>query len=230
MSTEIRNRQSDLVDENILNTYITVVGAGAIGSFTVLALAKCGFNRIEVFDNDTVEEHNIPNQFYPLDSIGAHKVRVLRDMVKRFTGVEMHAVMSRFNKDTTAVGGIVISAVDNMESRKIIYNKHKGFPSSRGLIDGRMGGNQLEVYTCDMTDKKSKSFYKKTLWTDEETADVPCTQRAVIYNVLTISSWIVNQVRLLLSKKHFQRELILDLENMILIGGGLDEYKTKSTD
>ena len=211
-------RQSGLVDEKIFNTQITVVGAGAIGSFTVLTLAKCGFSDITVFDDDKIEEHNLPNQFYPLDGVGAYKVDVLGLMVREFTGMSIFTHTERFTNASGAYKGIVISAVDSMSSRKDIFNVHRKLPNSYVLIDGRMGGNQLEVYTCDMRSAESKAFYKKTLWPERATADIPCTQKAVIYNVLTIASWIVNQVRLVLSDKPFKRELILDLENMILIG------------
>jgi tRNA A37 threonylcarbamoyladenosine dehydratase len=67
-------RQSDLIPEAILSTPITVVGAGAIGSFTVLTLAKMGFNNITVFDDDEIDFVNINNQFYRISDIGKKKV------------------------------------------------------------------------------------------------------------------------------------------------------------
>ena len=45
---------------------ITVIGAGGIGAATVVALAKTGFENITVYDFDTVEQHNLPNQLLPM--------------------------------------------------------------------------------------------------------------------------------------------------------------------
>ena len=42
-----------------------LVGAGGIGAATALCMAKVGFECLTVMDFDTVEEHNIPNQFLP---------------------------------------------------------------------------------------------------------------------------------------------------------------------
>ena len=103
-----------------------------------------------------------------------------------------------------------------MAVRAYIYNKIKR-SNIRAIIDGRMGANQLEVYTCSIRDAMDKKIYKGTLWKDSETAQIRCTERAVMYNVLTISSWIANQCRLLLQGKEYKREMILDLENMILV-------------
>ena len=57
-------RQTDIVDaDRLAELPVTVIGAGATGSFITLALAKMGVRHITVYDDDTVEEHNLPNQF-----------------------------------------------------------------------------------------------------------------------------------------------------------------------
>lgn len=217
MSTEHRRiRQSELVDESILNTRITVIGAGGIGSFTTLALAKCGFSDITVVDPDTIEEHNIANQFYPLDAVGQPKVSALGEAVLNWTGEEIKGVCDTF-PCAVPMSGVVISAVDNMTTRAAIYGKVRRNPTTKVLIDGRMGGQQLEVYTCKISEGADKRGYKAVLWEEEEASEMRCTQRAVIYNVLTIASWIVNQVRLVLSEKEYKRVLMLELESMQMV-------------
>lgn len=209
------SRQSGLIDYKIFEHPITVVGAGGIGSFTTLALAKIGFKSIRVFDDDRIEEHNLGNQFYRIRDLEKPKVIALQEIVKDFEGIDIIANVDKYSSSIThRPDEIVISAVDSMSARKMIYENLKFV---KGFIDGRMGGNQLEVYTVDMFNSDSKIAYERTLWSDKETSSIPCTQKAVMYNVLTIASWIVNQARLLLSSKPFHRELILDLENMILV-------------
>ena len=208
------SRQADLVDARIFSTPITIIGAGGIGSFTTLALAKMGFNQIEVFDPDKVEEHNLPNQFYPIDAIGENKVEALNEMVKGLTGAEVGAIPAVWNKNVPLRNlQVVISAVDTMAVRKELYNALNDTKCI--FIDGRMGGHQLEVRTCDMGSIQDKKKYKATLWKDSETSPLPCTQKAVMYNVLLIASLIANQCRLTLEHKPYKREIIYDFENSI---------------
>ena len=211
-------RQSGLINEDILDVPITVVGAGGIGSFVVLTLAKMGFSDILVIDPDTIEEHNLPNQFYRIADIGKRKVDALREIVNDYTGTDISVSGYMWRKeDEIDNGGVVISAVDSMKSRKDIYDSVKRNRDVVALIDGRMGGNQLEVYTCCIRNSDDKNRYKDTLWSDQQATNVPCTERAVLYNVLNIASWIANQTRLVLSNKQYERQLIMDLENMILV-------------
>lgn len=214
-------RQSGLVDSGIFDVPVTVIGAGGIGSFTTLALAKIGFKNIKVFDDDSIEVHNLGNQFYRIKDLSKLKVAALAEIVQDFEDVVIEAKAYKYSmQNSKEMEGLVISAVDSMQARKLVYDSIKNNKAVHGFIDGRMGGNQLEVYTVNMTNKADKVAYEKTLWSDDQTADIPCTQKAVMYNVLTIASWIVNQARLLLSKKGFNRELILDLENMLLVQSG----------
>ena len=60
-------RQFDLIPEDVLGEPITIIGVGAIGSWTTLALAKMGFQNLTVFDDDKVSIENMNSQFYPMN-------------------------------------------------------------------------------------------------------------------------------------------------------------------
>ena len=63
-------RQLDIADPTqFKDRPVTVVGAGGIGAATVVAFAKTGFENITVYDFDSVEDHNLPNQLPPI-SVG----------------------------------------------------------------------------------------------------------------------------------------------------------------
>ena len=85
------HRQLDLLDLKLSSTPITIIGAGATGSFTALTLAKMGFSELTVFDFDTVEEHNLPNQFYRTSDLGKPKVLALQEIIRDFEGIEIKA-------------------------------------------------------------------------------------------------------------------------------------------
>ena len=48
----------------------TIIGAGATGSRVYEALVSLGVPDIRVFDFDTIEPHNLPNQLFKHDDIG----------------------------------------------------------------------------------------------------------------------------------------------------------------
>ena len=217
MSMQRYMRQSDLVDERIFDTSVTIIGAGSIGSFTTLALAKCGFKRLTVWDDDSLEEHNFPNQMYPVGDFGAPKVLALARVISDFVACDIETTARRYTNDSSLVAGVLVMAVDSMEARRVIYRRNKSNPECKAIIDARMGGQQLEVYTVRPDIVADRKYYQKKLYSDEEASPLPCTQRAVIYTVLTAASFICNQIRLVLEERMYARELILDFENMILL-------------
>ena len=73
------------------------------------------------------------------------------------------------------------------------------------IIDGRMGGNSIEVYT-----RASVSEYEKTL--GGEADQVPCSARYISYTSLIIAGLITNQVKRLLKGEEIKRNIILDVD------------------
>ena len=67
-------RQLDLANPAQLKVPITILGAGAVGSFTTLTLAKLGCSSLTVYDPDTVEVHNLPNQYFSVPSASLRDV------------------------------------------------------------------------------------------------------------------------------------------------------------
>lgn len=218
------SRQSDLIDDGYLYNPISIVGAGGIGSFLTLALAKIGFQQIAVYDFDRVEEHNLPSQYYRLSDIGRYKVDCLKEIVKDFSGLDI-TIYSRpaVIRDMQEMKGVVFSAVDSMSARRLIFENIRPL-NVQWYIDGRMGGNQLEIYTVKNTPQE-RGKYRNVLWSDDETSDVPCTQRAVMYNVLSIASLMTNQLRLVLSGKPYSRMITFDFENVLLLNEQVEVEK-----
>ena len=116
-------RQMDIIPMNLLSEEITIIGAGAIGSFTALALAKMGFENLTVFDFDKIEIENMNCQFFPYSAIGMQKVMALKMMISQFANAEINVIDKPYDKGTFK--GIVISAVDSMKVRKLIWDNHK---------------------------------------------------------------------------------------------------------
>lgn len=209
-------RQLDLVSPSDLEDLkVTVIGVGGIGSPTVLALAKMGISQITVYDDDSVEFHNIPNQLYRLSDLGKTKVEALSDAVVDYAGVNLVTKAERF--ENQQLSGVVISGVDSMTTRKAIWEKVKYNPSIQIYIDARMGAEVCRIHSVRPTDPSDVKWYESTLYSDEDASDLPCTARAIIYTVFVIAGLIASQVKKYVTNQYLSREVIFDFVTMSLI-------------
>lgn len=188
-------RQAEIIPSEVLDVPITVVGAGAVGSFTVLALAKMGFSKLTVYDFDKIEIENMNNQFYPLAWVGEYKVLALSEMVQEFTGILIEANDRRYTPEETVAPGIIITAVDSMAARKMIWGMHKMRYEVVAYIDPRMSSEAALLYTMNTMNQTDITDYEKTLYTDEQGVQEPCTAKATMYTSLLISGLVCKAVK-----------------------------------
>lgn len=193
MSTEHLTRQKDIIPMEVLGEPITVIGAGAIGSWTTLGLVKMGFHDITVYDYDDVDMVNLSSQLFRLSDVGKPKVTALQDIVRDFTGVTIAVrnqpyVAGRFN-------GIVIAAVDSMAARQLVFQNHAGWPLTRALIDPRMGAEQALLYVTRPSSADDCYSYQKSLYSDEDAVAERCTAKATIYTANLLAGLVCKAVK-----------------------------------
>lgn len=188
---EFITRHRDLVSHEALGRKIIIVGAGAIGSFVTLALAKMGYHNLHVYDFDTVETENIGAQFFDTASIGKKKVVALQEMVWNFTSIRINAYDYRIMKEDVLDTDLLITAVDNMEVRKMLSHNS----NCHWLIDPRMGAEYATMEVVQMADVEAYKNYAKTLFTDSEAVQERCTAKTTIYTVLLIAGQVVKAVK-----------------------------------
>ena len=111
--------------ERLKSTPFKIVGTGSVGSFTCLSLCKMGAQLIEVWDDDSVSEVNLPNQFYRVKDIGEYKTDALQSLVKDFEGVSITTHIAKC-QGYDSMNGIVIVALDSMLPRKRVWDSIKG--------------------------------------------------------------------------------------------------------
>lgn len=193
------------------NNPVFIIGAGAIGSFVALTLAKIGFGNITVFDFDKIDAVNIPNQFYPLDSIGRSKVEVLKEEVDRYAGVEIKTVEERFLDQEIPEKCIMIATVDSMLAREIIFSScvKRGMQNITGMIDSRMAGTVYRVYTINHLNQRD---YMSSWYPDSEAVQERCTSKSVIFNVCGIASIVCSQAVKLAKNEEFEFEIYGDFK------------------
>lgn len=208
LTNEHLTRQLDILHPDQMNVPITIIGAGAIGSFTTLALAKMGFELIQVFDFDKVEIHNMNCQFFRFSDIGKYKVEALKELVKDFTNVSISANTQPYTDQVFS--GIVISAVDSMAVRKQIWDMHVKYrneplPPTQAIIDPRMGAEVAQLYTMNPRDKADVEDYTKTLYTDENAVQERCTAKATMYTACMLSGLVAKSVKDLVTNGPYPR-------------------------
>jgi molybdopterin/thiamine biosynthesis adenylyltransferase len=187
-------RQLEIIPLDVLGNKITIVGAGAIGSFVTLSLAKMGFCDITVFDDDNIDIENMNCQFFRFSDIGKPKVEALKELVKDFTGVEIVAKNEQYTGGMFQ--GIVISAVDSMEARRLVWENHKEVAiATKLVIDPRMGAETALCYAMSPMDPKDVTSYEKTLYSDENAVHERCTAKSTMYTVLALSSHVCKVVK-----------------------------------
>ena len=204
----------DICPPEKLQFPIHVIGAGAIGSATVLALAKMGCSNIIVQDHDLLEEHNLPNQIAKPSCLGKPKVEALKELVLELTEVEVKAVAEKYKNQP--LKGVIISAVDNMRTRKVIWKNVKLNPQVSLLIDPRMGAEFARVYVIKPCDMMHIEFYESNLYSEKESEDLPCSARTIIYCPSVIGSFIALAVKKFALGEKGPKELLFDLPGLKL--------------
>lgn len=202
-------RQRGLVNMDRLQTIpITIIGAGGIGSGAILALAQMGARDITVYDDDTLEIHNVSNQIYPQTYVGKSKVEAARDFIKFMYDFEIKIHKAKY--DGKCKSQVIVSGVDSMESRKAIWELVKAHNECVLYIDARMGALNFNIFN-EMMVKTDHESYERSIVADAVTLDLPCTARSIGFNVMVIGGYIASQVRNYLARQKMPPFVAFDM-------------------
>ena len=193
MNIAYLTRQLEIIPQEALRKSITVIGAGATGSFVVLSLAKMGFEKITVYDADEVSEENMNCQFFPIAAIGKNKALALKDLVKDFTGVEIEAIPSHWTPNDVIMSQIVINGADSMKVREDLVNFLEY--TNVFYIDPRIASEYILIYSLHMLDGTAVENHKKTLHADNEGLQERCTAKAIMYTVNLVAGLTCKMVK-----------------------------------
>ncbi len=110
--------------EKIKRARVAVFGLGAVGSFTVEALARSGVGYLRLVDFDRVDATNINRQLYALTAtVGEEKAALAKKRVKEINPVCDVAVYSDFVNAENLAGllspdlDMVVDAIDGLNSK-----------------------------------------------------------------------------------------------------------------
>lgn len=194
----VYSHQTDIFDPDKWTYPVHVIGAGGIGSALLFPLMKLGVHEIHVWDKDDVEPHNIPAQLlYRPSDIGTSKVDAVCAFAER-QEVQCKVVgHNEFVTENTDLGGIVISGVDSMKSRKAIWEAVKFNVSVPLYMDGRIGGEAYALFTLNPSVwEEIESYENNAMFSDEEAAQLPCAARTVIHPPMGLTEKIIGNLTL----------------------------------
>lgn len=172
------SRQAALVPaERLASKKITVIGVGAIGRQVALQLAAIGAQRLQLVDDDIVDESNIASQGYYEKDLGSPKVGCT--VISCFainSKMKIQAFMQKFN-DKIDFGDTIFCCVDSITTRKEIWESVHDKVDF--FCDGRMAAESLRVLMAH--DAESREHYPTTLFAQEEAFQGSCTAKSTIY-------------------------------------------------
>lgn len=195
---------------------VIVVGAGGIGSPSILAIGKMGMPKITIYDDDIVDKHNLPNQLYRIQDVGKLKVLAMQEICKEFTGCAVDP-RPRLYTENDRPDTFLISAVHSMEARKAIWRTVRYNIKVPFYVEARMGIEVLKIYSLRPTDPNAVSWYERTLHGDDKAVQAPCTERAIAYTSLIAGGLIANQIKKYIVGEEFERRIIFDIHNLNLV-------------
>lgn len=211
-------RQLGVIDPMLLPT-ITLIGAGGIGSPTALALSKMGIPTLNVFDDDEVEEHNQPTTFYRHDQVGQSKVSALKQIIEEQTLTNVNAYPTKVDAGTL-FSGVIISGVDTMTARAAILDAVLLSKEHVPLyIEARMEAECGIIHTLNPSDETEVIAYRTNICDEKDASIVPCTERAVAYNVFVIGGIIAALVKKFAKGEELPLETDIDLVNLMIMTG-----------
>lgn len=209
-------RQLDIFSPSKFRKPVTVIGAGATGSYIVWLLAKMGCKDITVYDFDEVENHNLPNQMYGPGDVGATKVAALAEIVKNGASVTIKPVPEKFAQGE--LKGIVFVLTDTMASRKGIWESSIRYQLGVDLlIETRMEAEGGRIYAIKPALPEQVEAYEKTLYSDAEAQESPCTHRAIAPTVAMLAGTAVFTMINFVNGKPFANEAIISLSPLIVL-------------
>ncbi len=169
---------------------ILIGGVGGIGSNTVYCLTKSVPGVYFLVDHDRVDAHNVGTQFYSITDIGKSKVSCMSKAINSFTKDNMIYTLDQ-KIDLNCYAPITIAAFDNMQARTTLFDVWKKHDDRQLFVDGRLRASMYEVFSVI---PGREDEYEKTLFSDEDVDEGPCTFKQTAYFGMLIGARITQVV------------------------------------
>jgi molybdopterin/thiamine biosynthesis adenylyltransferase len=192
-------RHMTIVDpEKLAKARIIMVGLGSFGSWALLNLVKIGCRQIVAYDFDVVDIQNYSNQFYWEEHVGKKKTAVMRSVCSAH-GADVMFIDGKFEGGLTKAE-IIISAVDNMKARNLLWKSARDSIHTQLYIDARMAGTEVQCFAIQSKDPEDIDFFENKdaefLFedTNKDIEPLKCTEKGIIFGAQMGALHIANAV------------------------------------
>lgn len=180
---------------------ILFIGQGGIGGNAMYCLSKTIPAIYYIMDNDIVEEYNIGSQYFNKSQVGKKKVTAMKETLNSCSTAVIHTLDQKYKNEYLP---IMISGLDNMATRKQVFEEWKKHEDREIYIEARLRAQLYEVYTVI---KGREEEYKKTLFNDEDVDDGPCTFKQTAYFGMLVGARITHILVNYLTNKYSREEI-----------------------
>lgn len=183
--------------EDASDKSLTIIGAGATGSWVALIAAKMGWHNFSIWDSDLVESHNLPNQVYGVEHIGMQKVDALEQVLKTFNPQCSVTKHNEFfigtnldHKET--LEDYVYVAVDSLSARKDIISNCLHLPFTDLIFETKMGFQHAEINIFSPSNEQAINSYLGMLKNDDEVQESACDAKIITTLTTIVASTLVH--------------------------------------
>lgn len=175
-------------DSSLSPTGIIIGGQGGIGSWLSLLLSritKGHVTNIHCYDHDRVEEQNIGGQLFSSRDIGSRKAIAISSFVNTYGVNRIFPICAKYDENSDGAS-VMFSCFDNMEARKIMFNKWKenGY-ENKLFVDGRLLAEDYEIY---FVTPDNAARYEETLFDDADIPEAPCSAKQTSHYAASIAA------------------------------------------
>ena len=211
----IRNLESITIDEQLklLQSRVTVIGAGGLGGEVIILLARLGIGNLAVVDYDSFDETNLNRQaLSSVDVIGKLKADIAKEAVKKINpAVNVTSFNSRLdasNVEKISTGSdVIIDALDNISDRFLLeeFAKKLEIP----LVHGAVAGFEGQIMTIFPDDAGMENIYgKKTKEIPPEKSPVSILGVPAVTPAIIASYQVIEAVKIILKKGDQLRNML----------------------
>lgn len=147
-----------------VSSRIHILGCGAVGATIAENLARFDLTKMTLWDFDKVEEKNVHNQIFRANDVGHPKVEALANLLCEINPeIERDLVIKPNGWNGEKLSGYVFLAVDNIDLRRTIVEKHMNDIGIRAMFDVRNGLTETQLYFADWSDYSSKEAFLSSM-------------------------------------------------------------------
>ena len=136
-----------------------------------------GWHKVIGYDSDVIEDHNLSTTCYPLDETGNAKKDSAQGLFSAYSEDWQEFVpKDNFTMNDNATPKMVV-CTDDMESRRMVYNKWLKCDNPHFFIDMRMGATSVELVTVTF----GNDNYLETWVPTHTIPPAPCSMKHTVF-------------------------------------------------